>query len=115
MSEALDRARRKYDKENTVVVTIKLNKKTDADILELLKIKNNKQGYIKEVIRKDIKKGQVLKPSLFQKMIKSKEGKITKLSLHILYHDKNTNKILCCNILIPTGTEQLQHTEIIKK
>ena len=58
MSEALDRARRKYDKENTVVVTIKLNKKTDADVIEKLASVDSKQGYIKALIRADMEKNR---------------------------------------------------------
>lgn len=42
-----------YDKENTKGLYLKLNKKTDADILNYLKTIPNKQGYIKELIRKD--------------------------------------------------------------
>lgn len=45
----------KYDKENTKRVYIKLNKNTDSDILSYLDSKKNKQGYIKELIRKDMK------------------------------------------------------------
>lgn len=45
----------KYDKENTVQVKLKLNKKTDADILEKLESVDSKQGYIKELIRADLK------------------------------------------------------------
>lgn len=45
----------KYDKENTRRVYIKLNKNTDSDILSYLDSKQNKQGYIKELIRKDMK------------------------------------------------------------
>lgn len=45
----------RWDKENTVVVTMKLNKKTDADILEKLESVDSKQGYIKELIRADLK------------------------------------------------------------
>ena len=52
-SKAQLRAQAKYDKENTVQVKIKLNKKTDSDILEILNIVSNKQGYIKELIRID--------------------------------------------------------------
>lgn len=47
----------KYDKENTVMVTFKLNKKTDPDILDKLAAQPNRQGYIKELIRKDIAEG----------------------------------------------------------
>lgn len=46
----------KYDKENTVQVKFKFNKNTDQDIIEHLNKQNNKQGYIKKLIRKDIGK-----------------------------------------------------------
>lgn len=52
-SEALKRAVAKYDRENTKQILLKLNINTDSDILEFLEGKN-KQGYIKELIRKDI-------------------------------------------------------------
>lgn len=45
----------KYDKVNTKRVYIKLNKNTDKDILDYLDSISNKQGYIKELIRKDMK------------------------------------------------------------
>ena len=45
----------KYDRENTKRVFIKLNKNTDKDILDYLDGITNKQGYIKELIRKDMK------------------------------------------------------------
>lgn len=47
----------KWDRENTTVVTMKLNRNTDADILEKLSSVPSKQGYIKELIRADIAKG----------------------------------------------------------
>lgn len=47
----------KWDRENTTVVTMKLNHNKDADILEKLNSVSNKQGYIKELIRADIAKG----------------------------------------------------------
>ena len=47
----------KWDKENTTVVTMKLNKNKDADIIEKLKSVPNRQGYIKQLIRGDIAKG----------------------------------------------------------
>ena len=40
-----------YDKANTKGVYLKLNKKTDADIIETLKLQDNKQGFIKALIR----------------------------------------------------------------
>lgn len=44
-----------YDKMNTIRVTLKLNKSTDADIIEHLGPMPNRQGYIKNLIRSDIK------------------------------------------------------------
>ena len=55
-TEAQIRATKKYDKENTVRINLKLNKTTDADILEKLGAVESKQGYIKELIRKDLKR-----------------------------------------------------------
>ena len=46
---------KKYDKANTIQVKLKLNLKTDSDILEALERSGNKQGYIKRLIRADIK------------------------------------------------------------
>ena len=53
-SKAQLRAQAKYDKDNTVQVKLKLNKKTDADIIKRLSEADSKQGYIKELIRLDI-------------------------------------------------------------
>lgn len=44
----------RYDATNTVKITLKLNRKTDADILRRLEESGNKQGYIKKLIRADI-------------------------------------------------------------
>ena len=55
-SEAQKRASIKYDKANTKQILLKLNKNTDADILDRLDQVDNMQGYIKELIRKDISK-----------------------------------------------------------
>lgn len=46
----------RWDAENTVQIKMKLNRATDADILARLEEVASKQGYIKELIRKDIKK-----------------------------------------------------------
>lgn len=57
-TEAQKRAVAKYDKVNTKQFHLKLNLKTDADIIERLdKVSSEeggKQGYIKGLIRKDI-------------------------------------------------------------
>lgn len=49
-------AQAKYDKANTMMISIKLNKNTDSDIIERLGKETSRQGYIKELIRNDIKK-----------------------------------------------------------
>lgn len=53
-SEAQKRATQKYDEAKTVQFKMKLNKGTDADILKKLNSVENKQGYIKALIRADI-------------------------------------------------------------
>lgn len=53
-SEALKRAQAKYDKRNCEQVNLKLNRTTDKDILDKLQAVENKQGYIKDLIRLDI-------------------------------------------------------------
>ena len=57
VSEAKKRANERYDAENTVQVKMKLNKNTDADIIEWLAGISNRQGYLKELIRADMAKG----------------------------------------------------------
>lgn len=56
MTPAQKKAKDKYDKANTVQVKLKLNRKTDKEIIEALERSGNKQGYIKELIRADLKK-----------------------------------------------------------
>lgn len=48
-----------YEKNNCTRVSIKLGNKTDADIIEQLNKQDNKQGYIKELIRDDIMNEQL--------------------------------------------------------
>lgn len=52
-SKAQIKASERYDRLNTKQIVLKLNKRTDADILEILESVGNKQGYIKSLIRKD--------------------------------------------------------------
>lgn len=49
-------AKTRWDRENTVVVTMKLNKNQDADIIEKLNSVDYKQTYLKRLIRADISK-----------------------------------------------------------
>ena len=53
-SDARKRAVQKYDAANTRQIHLKLNTKTDADILSHLDSQKSKQGYIKQLIRDDM-------------------------------------------------------------
>ena len=44
----------RYNKANTTTVLLRLNKRTDADIIGRLQEVGNKQGYIKSLIRRDM-------------------------------------------------------------
>jgi len=52
------KAQAKYDKQNTRQIGLKLNLIHDSDILAKLHREENKQGYIKELIRNDMKNPQ---------------------------------------------------------
>lgn len=45
------KAQERYDRENTVRVTLKLNKKTDAEIIALLSSAPSKQGIIRSALK----------------------------------------------------------------
>ncbi len=47
------RASMKYNEKNVKQIKLSLNKKTDADIIEILDQCDNVQGYIKDLIRRD--------------------------------------------------------------
>lgn len=55
-TESQIKASIRYNKENTVQISLKLNRSTDADLIDSLNRVTNKQGYIKELIRRDIAK-----------------------------------------------------------
>lgn len=45
----------RYDKAHRIQIALNLNRGTDADILEKLSSVPNKQGYIKQLIRADLR------------------------------------------------------------
>lgn len=53
-TDAQKRAKAKYDRENTKQVMLKLNLKTDADIISYLEGVGNVQGLIKQLLRREI-------------------------------------------------------------
>ena len=44
-------AQAKYDKANTIFIGLKLNNKTDKEIIDLLNAQPNKQGFIKKILK----------------------------------------------------------------
>lgn len=56
-SDAQIRASAKYNKENIKSLAFQLNITTDRDIINHLATKENKTGYIKSLIREDMKRG----------------------------------------------------------
>ena len=57
LTDAKREAIKRYDAANTRQIHLKLNCKTDADIIEHLEKQESIQGYIKDLIRIDIKYG----------------------------------------------------------
>lgn len=53
---ATGQAKIDWDKANAVMCSVKLNKKKDEKIIEKLSKVDSKQGYIKQLIREDLKK-----------------------------------------------------------
>lgn len=54
LSEAQKKANKKYDLKTYKQITLKIRK--DSDVLKWLEKQNNKNGYIIELIRKDMEK-----------------------------------------------------------
>ena len=54
VTEAKKRANKKYDLKTYKQITLKIRK--DSDVLKWLEKQNNKNGYIIELIRKDMEK-----------------------------------------------------------
>ena len=56
-TDAQIRASAKYNKENVKMIVLHLNITTDKDILDYLAKKDNKTGYVKDLIRADMTRG----------------------------------------------------------
>ena len=56
LTESQKKAQTKYDKANTRQIHLKLNRRTDADVIKALDNAESKQGYIKRLIRADLEK-----------------------------------------------------------
>ena len=55
VSEAKAAAKAKYDAKTAKYISLKLNTNTDAELIELLKSQPNVQGFLKDLIRKELK------------------------------------------------------------
>ena len=58
VSKKVREYREAWDKENTVRVGVKFNRHTDAELIAKVQSEPSAAGYIKKLIRKDIKKGE---------------------------------------------------------
>ncbi|HRF70769.1 MAG TPA: hypothetical protein PKV66_05000, partial [Candidatus Pelethenecus sp.] len=47
-----------YEKENVKKITVRFNRNLEKDLIDFLETKDNKQGYIKQLIRDDMAKKQ---------------------------------------------------------
>ena len=56
VSEAKKAAKARYDEKTAVHISLKLNRNTDQDIIELLEQADKKQALIKQALRAYIKK-----------------------------------------------------------
>lgn len=84
ITESQKKAQIKYDKNNTRSVLCKFNLVHDADILAKLDEVGNKQGYIKELIRADLKgEGEVLSTEAIKLLVQpvARKYKIEKIYL----------------------------------
>ena len=54
-SEAKKAAKARYDAKTAKYISLKLNQNTDKDIIDLLAKQENIQGYLKRLIREDMK------------------------------------------------------------
>lgn len=57
VSESQKRSIRKYQKNNTKLISVRVNKKLEPEVLEWLESKPSMGGYILELIREDMERG----------------------------------------------------------
>lgn len=74
-----------YNREHTVTILLRFNKKTDQDILAKMSTVGNKIAYIKRLIRADLESGKSGKPANPEKtvtdVVTAPEGKFVCLTL----------------------------------
>lgn len=101
-SEAQKKASEKYDKKNTRNIMFKFNLKNDADILKKLDSVDNRQGYIKMLIRNDMnKQAEAPTPTITKTIIEGefKDGESVTVSIdgrefkRKVYHSSKLNDL----------------------
>ena len=58
VSESQKRSAKKYQKKNTKLISVRVNKKLEPELLEWLESKPSMGGYILELIRADMEKNK---------------------------------------------------------
>ena len=61
--ESRSKAQARYDKANCVYVSLKLNRKNDAEVIERLDCVSSKQRYLVNLVKEDISKNGILPTS----------------------------------------------------
>lgn len=84
-SESKRSAQRRYDKKNTTQVLLKLNIKTDADVIGKLTSVDNKQGYLKELVRSDLRNNSGILPFDYLRLLVIPVAKKNKLDCVSLF------------------------------
>lgn len=119
VSEAGLRAQYRYDRSNTQQVTLKLNKNTDADVLMKLDSMENRQGYIKELVRKDMREENgtlPLESIRFLVVPTAKKYKISKVHLFGSYAREEAKPQSDVDLLIEGGDYHglVQYAEMLE-
>ena len=90
-------AQSKYNKENTVMISFKLNKKTDADLIHWLEIQGNRQAYLKAVIKPDLER--------FEEENFCKLMTMTNKTMAESANDSESSKAWNCELSVPTSAK----------
>ena len=93
LTEAQKKATKKYDATNTRQYHLKLNLKTDADIIQWLDKQDSMQGYIKDLIRADMEEQELL--SKMAKRTQAIEDEISGMQVQLVddYRDEDAIKV----------------------
>ena len=58
VSESQKRSAKKYQKKNTKLISVRVNKKLEPELLEWLERKHSMGGYMLDLVRADMKKNK---------------------------------------------------------